>query len=252
MRSDAPCALIVGDGRALRAWCTISALPCYPYLPMNRRIAVLALALTLTSETTAQTPARTLLRAGRLLVGPTDSVRLDQGVLIENGRIVRIGPFTEVAAAAGQVVTTDLRRFTVLPGLIDAHTHLFLNGEPYATQVLEHSIPYRTIEATMAARAALSFGFTTIRDLETEGAMYADVDIKVAIERGIIPGPRMLVATRASRRPGCTRSLDTPGSSPCLPARSSSMEPITCGVPCANRSASAPTGSSCMPTAIRM
>jgi imidazolonepropionase-like amidohydrolase len=146
---------------------------------MNRRIAVLTLALTLSSETTAQTPSRTLVRAGRLLMGPADSVRLDQGVLIDSGRIVRIGPFGEVAAAAGQVETTDLRRFTVLPGLIDAHTHLFLNGQPFATQILERSIPYRTIEATMAARAALSHGFTTIRDLETEGAMYADVVVPV-------------------------------------------------------------------------
>jgi imidazolonepropionase-like amidohydrolase len=165
--------------------------------PMNRSVALLALVLAIAPDVTAQTSSRTLLRAGRLLTGPSDSIRLDQGVLVENGRIVQLGPFAEVSAAAGQTPVTDLRRFTVLPGLIDAHTHLFLNGEPFATQILEHSIPFRTIEATMAARIALAYGFTTLRDLETEGAMYADVDVKVAIERGIIPGPRMFVATRA-------------------------------------------------------
>lgn len=167
-------------------------------IPMTRRIAALTLALVVAASVAhAQAPARTLVRAGRLLVSAADSIRIDQGVLIENGRISRIGPFAEVAAAASGVTAIDLRRFTVLPGLIDAHTHLFLNGTPFATQILEHSIPYRTIEATTAARAALSYGFTTIRDLETEGAMYADVDVKMAIERGLIPGPRMFVATRA-------------------------------------------------------
>ena len=63
--------------------------------------------------------------------------------------------------------------------------------------MLKQSIPYRTIQAVTAARAALEYGFTTIRDLETEGAMYADVDVKTAIDRGVIPGPRMVVATRA-------------------------------------------------------
>jgi imidazolonepropionase-like amidohydrolase len=86
---------------------------------------------------------------------------------------------------------------TVLPGLIDTHTHVFLDGRPYERQILDSSIPYRTIVAVTAARAALDYGFTTVRDLETEGAMYADVDVKRAIERGVIPGPRMLVATRA-------------------------------------------------------
>jgi hypothetical protein len=85
----------------------------------------------------------------------------------------------------------------VLPGFIDAHTHVFLDGSTYADQLLKQSIPFRTIEAVTAARAALGYGFTMVRDLETEGAMYADVDIKTAIDRGIIPGPRMLVATRA-------------------------------------------------------
>ncbi|MBI4408569.1 MAG: amidohydrolase family protein, partial [Gemmatimonadetes bacterium] len=87
------------------------------------------------------------------------------------------------------------------PGLIDAHTHLLLQGDitqqDYDEQLLKESTPYRTIRATVAARTALLNGFTTLRDLETEGAMYADVDVKRAINAGIILGPRLFVATRA-------------------------------------------------------
>ena len=127
----------------------------------------------------------------------SDGAKTDQGILITGDRITRVGPYADVAASAGNAERVDLSRFTVLPGLIDAHTHVFLDGGDYATQLLKQSIPYRTIEAVTAARAALDYGFTTIRDLETEGAMYADVDVKTAIDRGVIPGPRMLVATRA-------------------------------------------------------
>jgi imidazolonepropionase-like amidohydrolase len=88
-----------------------------------------------------------------------------------------------------------------LPGLIDAHTHVLLQGDitqaDYDEQLLKESIPYRTIRATVAAKTALHNGFTAIRDLETEGAMYADVDLKRAINHGFIPGPRMFVSTRA-------------------------------------------------------
>ncbi len=163
-------------------------------------LALLALA-TLTTPVAAQTatPAerRVLVRAGRLVDLLTDGAKTDQGILITGDRITRVGPYAEVAASAGTAERVDLSRFTVMPGLIDAHTHVFLDGSDYATQLLKQSIPFRTIEAVTAARAALDFGFTTIRDLETEGAMYADVDVKTAIDRGIIPGPRMLVATRA-------------------------------------------------------
>ena len=89
----------------------------------------------------------------------------------------------------------------MLPGLIDNHTHILLNGDitmaDYDEQLLKESIPYRAIRATVNVRTALLHGFTTMRDLETEGAMYADVDVKTAINRGIIPGPRLFVATRS-------------------------------------------------------
>jgi len=148
----------------------------------------------------AQAP-RTLIRAGRLIDGESDRARTDQGILIDGSRIVRVGPFTDVLAAAPEARVLDLSSHTLLPGLIDNHTHILLQGDitadDYDAQLLKESIPYRAIRATVAARTALLNGFTTLRDLETEGAMYADVDVKTAINRGIIPGPRMYVATRA-------------------------------------------------------
>jgi imidazolonepropionase-like amidohydrolase len=151
----------------------------------------------------AQTPApaRLVVKAGRLVDGLGDAARRDQGILIENGRVAAVGPWNEISARAAGAQTIDLSAMTVLPGLIDAHTHILLQGDitaaEYDEQVLKESIPYRTIRATVAARRALDQGFTALRDLETEGAMYADADVKTAIERGVIPGPRMFVATRA-------------------------------------------------------
>jgi imidazolonepropionase-like amidohydrolase len=171
---------------------------------MLHHAARLAFVLLLPAFGAAQAPVplkRTQVRAGRLIDGEQDRVRLDQGILIEGDRITRVGPWAEVAQSAGDATVVDLSGYTVLPGLIDNHTHILLQGditaEDYDVQLLKESIPYRTIRATMAVRTALLNGFTTMRDLETEGAMYADVDVKTAINRGIIPGPRMFVATRA-------------------------------------------------------
>jgi len=146
-------------------------------------------------------PPRVLIHAARLIDGTGDQVRLDQGVLVEGERIMAVGSFAQVKGQAPDVAVLELGGRTLMPGLIDDHTHILLQGDitadDYDEQLLKESIPYRTIRATVAVRTALMNGFTTMRDLETEGAMYADVDIKRAINRGVIPGPRMFVATRA-------------------------------------------------------
>ncbi|MGA3193815.1 MAG: amidohydrolase family protein [Terriglobales bacterium] len=122
--------------------------------------------------------------------------RKDVILAIEGERIREVG---NVPPSSAQIV--DLSRETCLPGLIDTHTHILLQGDitaaDYDAQLLKQSPEYRTILATVNARRALEYGFTTIRDLETEGAGYADVDVKKAIQNGVIPGPRMQVATRA-------------------------------------------------------
>ncbi len=146
-------------------------------------------------------PARTLVLAGRLIDGIGDRALENQAILIEKDRIVAVGPRAEVEAKAGDATRVDLSGMTVLPGLIDNHVHILLQGditaEDYDVQLLKESIPYRAIRAVAAVRTALMNGFTTMRDLETEGAMYADVDVKRAIANGVVPGPRMFVSTRA-------------------------------------------------------
>jgi imidazolonepropionase-like amidohydrolase len=144
-------------------------------------------------------PAKRLaIRAGRLIDGKSDAPVANAMVLIEGDRIVSVTPGGAPPAGAEVI---DLSRATVLPGFVDAHTHVLLQGditaEDYDKQLLKQSIPYRAILAARNAQIALSHGFTTLRDLETEGAMYADVDVKQAINNGEIPGPHMQVATRA-------------------------------------------------------
>src|SRR5213592_1556742 len=140
----------------------------------------------------------TALRCGRLIDGKRAEPIENAVVIVEGERIKEAGAGLAVPAGARVV---DLGRGTCLPGLIDNHTHVMLQGDitaaDYDEQLLKESIPYRAIRATAAVRTALMNGFTALRDLETEGAMYADVDVKTAINRGVIPGPRMFVATRA-------------------------------------------------------
>jgi imidazolonepropionase-like amidohydrolase len=138
-------------------------------------------------------------RAGRLLDVHTGKILADQVIVISGERIERVAPASQVQIPAGAAVV-DLSRATVLPGLIDAHTHIFLTGEShgrYEDQLLKESWQYRTIEAVLNAKLDLEAGFTAMRDVETEGAMYSDVDVRNAINRGLIPGPRLQVATRA-------------------------------------------------------
>jgi imidazolonepropionase-like amidohydrolase len=158
--------------------------------------------IALAQSKTPAPPKVVLIKAGRLIDVRAGRVLENQGILIEGQRIKAVGPLAEIqknTPATARVI--DLSRATVLPGLADCHTHILLQGDitsaDYDEQLLKESIPYRTIRATVAARIGLMNGFTVMRDLETEGAMYADVDVKTAINRGIIPGPRLFVSTRA-------------------------------------------------------
>jgi imidazolonepropionase-like amidohydrolase len=151
---------------------------------------------------TAGSPARTVVvRARSLIDGTSAQVRRNPEIVIRGDRIVDVYTAGSKAPPQGAEVV-DLGAATVLPGLIDTHTHIFLQGEVpaaggYDVQLLKLPASFRVARATVAARRALEQGFTTIRDVETEGAGYGDVGIKQAINEGYIPGPRMFVATRA-------------------------------------------------------
>jgi imidazolonepropionase-like amidohydrolase len=148
-------------------------------------------------------PAETIaIRAANVIDGHSDAVLHDQLIVIKGNRIVAFGPAASTSTAGASRTLNFGPNVTVLPGLIDTHTHIFLQGEDPATggydvNILKYPASYRAARATVAARRALEQGFTTLRDVETEGAGYGDVGIKQAINEGHIPGPRMFVATRA-------------------------------------------------------
>jgi imidazolonepropionase-like amidohydrolase len=165
---------------------------------MQMRRSLAAVALTVASVAGAD-DAVTVIRAGTLLDGRSDAPRRDQVIVVSGRRIESVGPAAGFEAPEG-ARTIDLSQATVLPGLIDAHTHLFLQGQEaseggYDGQLLKRGIAYRAARATVAARRALEQGFTSVRDVETEGAGYGDVGLKQAIEEGHVPGPRVFAST---------------------------------------------------------
>ena len=146
-------------------------------------------------------PETLVIKAGTLIDGAGNAPRRNQLVFIRGNRIERVTGVTGASIPAGMRIV-DLSSATVLPGLIDSHTHIFLWGEEpskggYDANLLFAGIALRAARATVAVRRALEQGFTTIRDVETEGAGYGDVEIKQAIEEGTIPGPRIFASTRA-------------------------------------------------------
>lgn len=154
-------------------------------------------------------PGPVYIRCGALFNGKSDQLEPNVVIVVEHDRIKQVGKLSPPAEA--QVL--DLSGLTCLPGMVESHTHVFLQGDrkpgQYDAQLLKQSVAYRAIEATTAAHAALDWGFTTIRDLETEGAGYADVDVRNAINNRLVWGPRMQVVGRA---------MDVTGSYPLQPA----------------------------------
>lgn len=174
---------------------------------MHRRIVILAIAALLavvpasaatpapSSPAPSSPPALVVLRCGAVLDVRSGKLTSRASIVVRGERIESIVPPGQSGPEGAKVV--DLERWTCLPGLIDAHTHTFLQPGEYDVQLLRQSLPRRTLQAAAAARDLLRAGFTTIRDLETEGAMYGDADLRDAINDGIVPGPRMQAATRA-------------------------------------------------------
>ncbi|RZM37066.1 MAG: amidohydrolase family protein [Sphingomonas sp.] len=166
---------------------------------MMRRIAkTWLIGVALLAMGAAPAPTRTiLLRPAAVFDGVDPVAHAGWQVLVTGERIVAVGPALAVPAGAE---TIDLPGETLMPGMIEGHGHLFLhpyNETSWDDQVLHEPLALRTARATVSARATLLAGFTSERDLGTEGAGYADVGLKQAIVQGIVPGPRMLVATRA-------------------------------------------------------
>jgi imidazolonepropionase-like amidohydrolase len=154
------------------------------------------------------------LRCGALFQPESGQMRRNVLITIQGDRIKDV---RENAQAPAGATAIDLGDHTCLPGLMDTHTHTLLQGDitaaDYDDQLLKESTAYRAILGTRNVRRALEYGFTTIRDVETEGAGYADVDLKKAINNGVIPGPRMkrakLFASRSASAPTGSKSIRT-------------------------------------------
>ena len=163
-----------------------------------RRVFLTIICLAFHLAHAADAPATTYVHAGKLLDVRSGKMLTDQVIIIHGDRIERFAAASAVTIPAG-APTVDLTHSTVLPGLIDCHTHIMLadtDDSHYDEILLKQSWQYRTILATLNVKRDLEAGFTSMRDVETEGAMYSDVDVRNAINQGLIPGPRLKVATR--------------------------------------------------------
>jgi len=146
-----------------------------------------------------------LLKGDRVFDARSEQAHAGWVVLVQGDKILAVGPAKDVTPPAG-TQTIDLPGTTILPGLIDAHSHIFLhpyNETSWNDQVLKETLAFRTVEAVKHANDTLMAGFTALRDLGTEGAGYADVDVQRAIDKGVIPGPHLFVATRATIAAHC-------------------------------------------------
>ena len=166
----------------------------------NRFASFALLLLTLPAAAVLSSPAQsiqaTVIKCGRL-INPVDGSVIPNAIIVVRGeRIEQVGAGLSIPTAARVI---DLSPYTVLPGLIDCHTHVLLQPEDErgAPPVVTKSLAFRTVQGVAAAKRDLEAGFTTMRDLDSEGAGFADVALRDGINRGIIPGPRLFVSTYA-------------------------------------------------------
>ena len=156
---------------------------------------ILVLILTISCSFSQQISSKLIaIKCGKLIDGKSDKVTEHVVILVEDNRIKQVGQNIAIPSNAEVI---DLSNATVLPGFIDCHTHLLLHEGDYDEQLLKESIAFRAIRGVVAAKQTLDAGFTAVRDVETEGAMYDDVALREAVNQGFIPGPRIQASTRA-------------------------------------------------------
>ena len=222
---------------------TSASIPVVPPLASGSLAPALFAAALAPAPPGAKAKGSYLLKPARVFDG---AVAHDGWVTLVHGeRIEAVGPEGQVHAPKDAIVV-DLPNMTLLPGLIEGHAHLLLHPYDEASwddQVLKEALALRVARATNHARSTLLAGFTTLRDLGTEGAAYADVGLKQAIDQGIIPGPRMIVATRAIVATGSygPRGFDPGFRVPQGAEEADGVDALR--ALCATRSGTAPTGS---------